>query len=412
MVMLKVAWRNLWRHKTRTGVSIAAIALTFTTWLSSISINDYTYAQMENAAAQAAGGSVLVQKKGYQEETVNDVVMEDGAATLEKLRALPQVKHASGRVLLSGLVSTASASFAVQLSGVDGKQDVEFRDMRKYITKGSFLEGNESDPLVLGSKAVKDMELELGDRVVVTATGKDGEMRRALFHLSGVIHTGSGLMDEGIAYTSVSAAQKAFELGTALHQVGLLPVDGIDRYTLSKQVQAQLDVNQTEVLTWDEAMPDLVGLIEMDKEQGALFGVILFLVVLISIMNTFMMVVMERVREFGLLSAIGLRPLDITKLLLFETSMLAATAIAIGLVCGYSIHLYVSSVGIDLTSLYGDSIEISGVALTDMVMYSTVDPVRWVNATLSVFFMVLLSAAYPAYKASKLTPAEAMRFYE
>lgn len=410
--MFKIAWRNLWRHKTRTSVSMAAIALTFGIWLWTISMNDYTYGQMEDAAAQAAGGSVLVQPKGYQNRAFNDVVMPDGDAVLSRLRETEGVRATSGRVLLTGLVSTSSASFAVQLSGVDPQRDTEFRDLKPYITSGSFLAGEEEAPIVLGSKAVRDMELELGDRVVVTASGADGEMQRALFHLAGVLHTGSNVMDEGIAYSTLDAVRDAFRMNTLLHQIGLLPEGELSRYDLEARVRQTLGEGDYEVLTWDQAMPDLVGLIEMDKQQGAIFAVVLFMVVLISILNTFMMVVMERVREFGLLSAIGLRPGRIARLLLFETSLLALVSIGVGMALGFLGHLYVSSYGIDMAMFYEGSIEVAGVALTDTMIYSEIDPQRWLNAAASVFFMVLLSAAYPAYKAAKLAPAEAMRFYE
>lgn len=409
--MMRVAWRNLWRNRSRTSISIVAIGLTFGLWLCTLSINDYTYGQMERAAAQHAGGAVLVQFKGYQLHAGNDLVISDGTRVFSELSTLPEVKAAAQRVRLSGLVSAASASAGVQLSGVEAGREREFRDLARYVKQGTFLEGEEKAPIVLGRKVVQDLDLELGDRVVFTAAGVDGQLQRALFHLSGVLHTGSAELDSEGAFTTLSAIQQAFDLGGAVHQVGLMPRDGVDQQALHAAVQGRIGGQPLESLTWDEAMPDVVGMIEMDKQQGAMLGVVLFIVVLISIVNTFMMVVMERVREFGLLSAIGLGPGGMARLLLYETGLLALTSTLLGGFIGIAVHAYVSANGIDLAAM-GETIEIGGIALADSVIYSKVDPASWLGAAASVFAMVLLSAGYPAYRASRLVPAQAMRFYE
>lgn len=409
--MIRVAWRNLWRNRARTSISMAAIALTFGVWLCTLSMNDYVYGQMERAAAQHAGGAVLVQAEGFQTRPVNDRVIRDGDRAFAALGVLPEVQTAASRVLLGGLASAASASVAVQLSGIEPEAERAFRDLGRYVQSGTFLAGGEEAPIVLGSKAVRDLDLELGDRVVFTATGLDGDLQRALFRLSGVLHTGSSDMDATAAFTTLAAARRAFGLGQVIHQIGLMPREGVSRQALAEAVRRSTSGSGFEALTWDQAMPDLVGLIEMDKEQGTMLGVVLFLVVLISIVNTFMMVVMERVREFGLLSAIGLAPRRMAALLLYETSLLALLSTAIGAGIGVGVHAYVATYGIDLAAM-GERIEIGGVALADSVIYSEIKPESWLGATLSVFFMVLLSAAYPAFKASRLAPAQAMRFYE
>jgi ABC-type lipoprotein release transport system permease subunit len=353
----------------------------------------------------------LVHGQGFQLQGGNDIVIRGGGRVFAELGTLPEVKAAAQRVRLSGLVSAASASVGVQLVGVQPERERGFRDLARYVKQGTFLEGEHQAPIVLGSKVVKDLELELGDRVVFTAAGVDGQLQRALFHLGGVLHTGSAELDREGAFTTLSAVQQAFHLGDAVHQIGMMPRDGVAPSALLAAVQQRLAGQPLESLTWDEAMPDVVGMIEMDKQQGAMLGVVLFLVVLVSIVNTFMMVVMERVREFGLLSAIGLGQGKMASLLLYETGLLALTSTAIGGALGFGVHAYVSANGIDLAAM-GETIEIGGIALADSVIYSSIDPASWLGATASVFVMVLLSAGYPAYKASRLAPAQAMRFYE
>ena len=411
--MIRIAWRNLWRHRGRTWITIAAIALTYGIYLTMSGLQEYMYEDMLDAASKAAGGDVLVQGKGFQDSQFNDILIADGGARLQELRALDEVEYAAPRVIVNGLLSTSASSSPVRLQGVDPSVEVQFQDMRKYIRSGTFLESDEAAPIVLGSEIVIELEAELGDRIILTATGPDGEMQRALFHLVGELHTGSKVTDRGLAYTTVRAAQKALRLPDgALTQIGLLGIGLPDETSAAvKRVLASHD--DVEALTWAEAMPDIVGFIEMDRAWGDIFAVILFIVVLFAISNTFLMAVMERVRELGLLRALGLNPAKVGVLVLTETLFLTLVSLVIGLVIGLMGHGALSHWGLDLAALYGvDTMDMGGIALTDMVMYSSIKVERWINISISVVFMVLFSAAYPAYKAGKLVPAQAMRFYE
>lgn len=410
--MIKIAWRNLWRHRGRTWITIIAIALTYSLYLMMSGIQEYTYLELEEGAAQAAGGAVLVQGQGFQDSQLNDVVLLRGGSVVDVVRDVPGVEHVSGRVILNGLLSTSASSSPARLQGVDPAVESEFQALSGYLREGSFLGTPEQSPLVVGSEIARELEVGLGDRVVFTATGPDGEMQRALFHVVGVLHTGSKLTDSGLAYTTVAAAQRALRLDDTLTQIGVLGAEAPE--VLAARIREALRArDDLEVLTWAEAMPDIVGFIELDRAWGDVFGIVLFFVVLFAIMNTFLMAVMERVRELGLLRALGMTPVKVALLVLNETLFLTLVALAIGITVGLLGHLLVDQVGIDMTVFYGgDTLEMSGIALTDTVIYSEIAPRRWFSISLSVLFMVLFSAAYPAYKASRLAPAEAMRFYE
>lgn len=409
--MFKVAWRNLWRNQTRTVITIIAIALTYTLYLMMMGIQDYTYEQMEEAAAKAAGGSVLVQGKGFQDSQLNDIVIDDGRAVVERVESQELVDVVSARVIINGLLSTSASSAPVSLHGIDSSREKRFQDMGEYLVEGSMPDPQDTDPLVIGARLADELDVGLGDRVVLTATAGDAEMQRALFHVSGIFKTGSSMMDRGLAFTTIEAAQRSLKMGASITQIGVMGHTGPD--ALANVLRNELGALEgVEVLTWAEAMPDVVGFIEMDKAYGDVFAIVLFLVVLFSIMNTFLMAVMERVRELGLLGALGLTPWRIVKLVIAETFLLTLVSLAIGLSLGLVGHQIIATVGIDMATFYGDSLEISGIALTDTMIYSTIDVSRWINATVSVIVMVLFSAAYPAYKAAKLSPTEAMRFYE
>jgi ABC-type lipoprotein release transport system permease subunit len=194
----------------------------------------------------------------------------------------------------------------------------------------------------------------------------------------------------------------------------VLADEGLDPELLAPVIRETLDAgsNGLEVLTWREAVPEIVGFVELDDAFGLLFMLLLLIVVLFSITNTFLMAVMERVRELGLLNALGLQGWRVGHLLLAETVFLTGLAMGVGFVLGYGGHLAVSRWGISLAAWGVEEIEVSGVDLSDLVFYSSIVPERWVAASLLVAGATVASALYPALRAARLAPSEAMRFYE
>ena len=410
----KLAWRNLWRHRARTLIMGSAVALLYGLTLVGIGINDDAHRRMLEEATAAAGGDVLIHGAGYWATRSSDRVIRRGAETRELVSNVEGVRRAVPRILVQGLVSTSAGSSLVFLQGIEPGFESTVQDPAADLVAGSFLEEGRPDPLVLGSGLVDQLELELGDRVVLTASDPEGELVRALFHLSGVIETGVRDLDETLGYTTIEAARRAVGMEGMLSQVGVLAAAGLEPDILAAGIAASLgpEADVLEVLTWREAVPEMVGFVELDDAFGLIFMLVLLVVVLFSITNTFLMAVMERVRELGLLNALGLRGAGISHLLLVETLYLTSLAMGAGFVIGFAGHLAVSHWGISVAGYGLEEIEISGVDLSDLVFYSTVNPSKWLLATLLVGGATVASAIYPAWRASRLAPAEAMRFYE
>ncbi|MEW6754671.1 MAG: FtsX-like permease family protein [Candidatus Latescibacterota bacterium] len=413
-MLWRMAWRNLWRHRTRTLIMASAVALTYALTLVGMGIGDDGHARMLAEAARAAGGQVLVHGHGYWASRASDAVIRQAEGVLQAARRVEGVKTAIPRVIVSGLVSTAAGSRPVLLQGVRPALEAELHSLVRDLAAGTFLTGGEDDPVVLGSRIVEKLELEVGERVVLTATGPDGEVTRALFHLTGILQTGIRELDEFVGYTTLAAAQRAVGMEGMLTQIGVLVADGTEAQVVAGRLQGALAAapGDLEVLTWQEAVPDMVGFVEIDDAFGYLYQAVIFAVVLFSITNTFLMAVMERVREFGLLSALGVSGGRIARMLLAETALMVCLAMGTGLALGVGGHLAIDHWGINVAAYGVEELEISGVDLSDMVMHSRVNPAKWSSASALVALAVLASALYPALRASRLAPAEAMRFYE
>jgi ABC-type lipoprotein release transport system permease subunit len=413
-MLLKLAWRNLWRHRGRTLIMASAVALAHGILLVGLGVNSYAHERMLTEAARAAGGDVLVHARGYWDSRATDLVVADGAVTVERLRDVPGVAHVIPRVLTMGLVSTSADSRPVLLQGIRPELELALRDPARDLHEGVFLDADLGAPIVLGWRLAERLEVGIGDRVVLTGSRPDGEMTRALFHLSGTIRTGTREMDETMGYTTLEAAQRALGMGDAVTQVGILGADAGRVEEVAAAIMAATNAagNGLEVLTWSQAIPEMVGMLRMDAYMDTIYMAVFLLVVLFSITNTFMMAVMERVRELGLLNALGLGHQRIGRLMLGESALLTAVAMTAGLALALAAHTAINHYGIPMSATGLSDVEMAGVHMSDMVIYSTLRPLHWALVSLLVAAATVGSAAYPAWRATRLAPAEAMRFYE
>jgi ABC-type lipoprotein release transport system permease subunit len=413
-MLWRIAWRNLWRHRARTLTMTSAVAFSYGLCLFSMGMGDDGHQQMLDEAAEGAGGDILVHADGYWESKSSDLVMGDGAEVLAAVESVPGVRAAIPRMIINGLVSSAVGNRMLFLQGIDPEREIALRDLSEDVDVGNYLDATQrDDPIILGAVIVEKLELDLGDRVVLTATQPDGEVTRALFHLTGVIETGLADVDEIVGITTLEAAQEAVGAQGLLTQIGIMVDPSLSSDSVAALLRAatQVNGNGLEVLTWQEAIPEMVGFIEVDDAFLYIYLVVIFAIVAFAIANTFLMAVMERVREFGLLNALGLRGRGVAGLLLTETLLMTTLAMSIGFVLGFAGHLAASHWGIPVAMWGVDSMEVSGVDFASLVMRSKITPIKWVAASILVVLVTLGSALYPAWRASRLAPSEAMRFF-
>jgi ABC-type lipoprotein release transport system permease subunit len=413
MMLWHMAWRNLWRHRTRTLTMTSAVAFSYGLCLFSMGMGDDGHQQMLDEAAEGAGGDILVHADGYWESKSSDLVIGDSDGILAMVESVPGVRTAIPRMIINGLVSSASGNRMLFLQGIDPERELALRDFSEDVEVGVYLDATDrDDPIILGAVIVEKLELDLGDRVVLTATQPDGEVTRALFHLTGVIETGLVDVDEVMGITTLEAAQAAVGAQGMITQIGVMADPAISSDSVAGLIRASIQAhgNGLEVLTWQEAIPEMVGFIEVDDAFLYIYLVVIFAIVAFAIANTFLMAVMERVREFGLLNALGLRGRGVAGLLLTETLLMTALAMSIGFVLGFSGHLAANHWGIPVAMWGVESMEVSGVDFASLVMRSKITPIKWVAASILVALVTLGSALYPAWRASRLAPSEAMRF--
>ncbi len=413
--MFRLAWRNLWRNKGRTAIIVSAISFSLAVMLIGYGITADRTTKMMASAVLAVGGNVLVHQQDYWADRTSDLQIVDGAGVQATLEGIPGVDVVIPRVLASALATSTHGAQGVQLQGIVPELEAHVYDYSKHLTAGEFLSADSDvdHPVVLGSGLVDKLELELGDRVVLTATGADGEVTRALFHVSGVIHTGNNAIDDAFALTTIDVARDALAMEQHVTQFGLLIADDEQRYEVRDRVTATLgqSFGTLEVLSWDQAMPDLLGYIEMDDKFALVYALVIFLVVAFGIGNTLMMMVMERIRELGMLTAIGMRPSRVLRMVMTETAALTLVAVSIGVSLALAGHLALKRYGIDMAQMAGGDVEVAGVSMSDTILRSQLNPGGWIIATLLVVLLIFAASLYPASRAARLDPVDAMRTY-
>lgn len=414
--MWQLAWRNLWRNRMRSLILGGAVTWTFALFLVTLGLQADQHGQMSREAARSIGGDLLLHAEGWWRDQSADAVLTLEPAALERLGRVEGVAHVVPRVVSFGLIQSARESAGARLVGVSPEGAAAFDDPARWLVEGTFLTGDDVAPLVLGAPVVHDLQVALGDRIVWMASGPDGEVRRSLFRLTGIVDSGSATRDRATAWTTLAAAQEALGMDEAITQVGFgLARDG-DPTAVETTLRATLAALASEgtlrapveLLTWQQAMPEMVGFMRVDALYGVFFLLVLFLVVSFGIANTFLMVLLERIRELGLLGALGMGPRRIGLLVLAEFAMLVSTAMLVGLALALIGHAVLVHVGIDLRA-FSEDLEMGGIAMDGMVIRSRLVLSQWIAAAGAVVSMALASALYPAWKASRLDPATAMR---
>lgn len=413
-MLLRLAWRNLWRQRARTLILISAITFSYTLLLVAMGLGDDSHQQMLDAGIEGAGGSVLIHHEGYWETLAGDLVIQDGLEVVRQASEVEGVAVAIPRIRTPSLAGTSAGARALELIAIDPALEARLADPHEHLTEGERLDETElRNPVLLGVGLIEALEIEVGDRVVLTASRPDGELTRGLFRVAGFLDSGLGQIDEGVAFTTLDAARGMLESPEIVTQVGIVLVGGALEGEVAEALRRVLRVSEPlEVLTWREALPEMVGYIETDDAFLYIYVAVMFVVVAFSIANTFLVAVTERIREFGLLNALGLRSGRLGALVLAETAVLTVVSLAVGLALGLLAHTVISSYGIPVATWGVSEMELAGLDISDMVIRSKIQPMKWAVATVAVMVTTVGSAIFAAVRAARLLPAEAMRFYE
>lgn len=406
--MISLAWRNLWRNHRRTLITLAAIALSVTLVQAFHNLSHGVYQRMTDSGVRAGSGHLSIYSGDYvnsRDEKLSWPLADIGA----RVSALPGVEAALPRLYLPGLAQSSRESRGIMLTGIDPQAERLINPFLKNIPAGEMIRSLDGRDALVGYRLLRELKLKPGQKLVVTVQGIDGELASELFRIRGVIDT--GLKDVDSSLIMVGRQKAAAMVGHAdnIHELAVI----LDRADRDRQVHPALEQllsgqDELVVVPWDVAMPNLANAIKLDYASQKFIFIIILLIVTIGVVNTQLMSVMERFREFGVILAMGATPGRLRLLVLTEALLLGLMAMVIGTLLGSLATLYLIRVGIDLRRFVPETLEVGGVVF-EPVLRATWDVGYMVQIAIYVVILALLAALYPARKAGRIQPVEAMR---
>jgi len=405
----KMAWRNIWRNTRRTILTIGAIGFASLLLVFMLSFQFGSYETMINTSVKIQTGHLQIQAREYQEKKNIRLVVPHPAKVAKILKTLPAITAYTYRGRAFSLISSQERTYGIAVTGIDPEREADVSRLKSLIREGDFLTAADTDQALIGGLLAKNLRVRLGDELTVLGQGRDGSIAATVVRVKGIFSSGINEFDRAAIHIPLKTFQEVYAMQGAVHEVVVI-ADSLRSITaLKASVKAGLvSLNLKTPLTildWDELMPGLRQSIEMDLISGLIFYLLLVLVVAFSILNTFMMAIFERTREFGVLMAIGTTPGRLTKVLLIESMTMTSIGIGAGIVAGSLITLYFQVHGIDFS---GASELLSQFGISGR-MYPKLSWLSALSGPLAVLIITFLAALYPALKVRRLRPVEAMR---
>lgn len=402
----RLAWRNIWRHPRRTILTMIAIGFGCTLLVFSIGLQLGQYDLMIANSVKIFEGLVQVQKEGYLEDSKIRTSVPDIQNLAEKIRTETGIDNVAARANGFALVSSETRTYGTAIIGVDPKYEDKVSIIPGLVKEGRYLKSIDALEIVIGKSLAKNLKIKLGDEVTLLGNGRDGSIAATILPVVGIFESGTKDLDRNIIEIPLGTFQDVFSMGNHGHAIVIYHKDANLVNELQDKTQALINGKDKLVaLRWDQLQPGLKQAIELDYSSGWFMYIVLIAIIVFSIMNTFLMSVMERTREFGILLALGYKAFNIGKLVMLEATMLTIIAVIIGTAIGVGVNYYFYVYGLTLTGME----EIANM----YNMPSTITPqISFKSVTIGpaiIFVATIVSALYPAMRIRLLEPVEAMR---
>ena len=401
-----VAWRNLWRNPRRTWLTAGGIAFATALVVFATSIQVGSYDGMIDTATRLVSSHIQVQHPKFHDDPRMRYALPDGMALAERLANLPGVAGAAPRAEAFALLSTEERSFGGLVLGVDPARDPQVSDLSKALAQGEYLPG--PDDAFIGAALARNLDISLGDELLVLGTGKEGSVGALALRVGGIFETGHEDTDRSLILVPLTTLQEGFDLGDEVHRI-LVAADSIGEIDdVARSIELTLDEGYR-TLKWNELMPEIEQGIQIDWVSGQLMYWLLLILVAFAIVNTFMMTVFERTREFGMLLAIGMRPASIMGMLQVEAIAMWAIGASIGLAIALSVIGWLSQTGIAFGEIAEGMDEISANYFIPERMYPGFS-VESIAMSPAVLGLATLGAAFgTSLRLRRIRPVDALR---
>jgi ABC-type lipoprotein release transport system permease subunit len=405
--LLILAWRNLWRNSRRTLINVSAVGFGLLLIIVYSGLFEGMMGDAKNDLSNTGMGHVEIAAPGYRTSHHASDALQNPAAILAKLH-LPEGARASARVLARGLATTAHGSQGVQLEGVDPAVEPQLSSFLRDMRQGATLAPDDTQGILIGDKLAERLQVKLGQKVRLMVQRGDGEMGADLFRVRGIFHAVAPTIGRGTVVLTTRGLQALLGVGDAAHQIVIQLARSADADNVAAAVRSALGPG-FDVVTYAQLMPILAAIDKLVGVYTIILAVFVYFLVGLGILNTTLMSVLERTREFGVLQALGDRPSRIRALIVTESFWIATVSAAFGLALGLWVLWYGShNPIIDFSKASGESFEMGGAVVRSRILMHF-NLIAALRAAVFVYVVTIIVGLYPAWRVSRMQPADALR---
>ncbi len=405
MMILKIAFRNIFRQKRRTVLTALSMFGGFVLAAFFIGWADGTYNNIIDTFTRYSLGHIQVHEKNYLDRPAIYKTINNPAEIGKILDQTEDVTSWTPRLFSAGLVSVRDKSAGTRIIGIDPVKERQTTKFDEKIIEGRMLADKRAAETVLGKGLAKILKAGIGDEVVVLSQGADGSIANEMYTVVGIIDSGDEIGDRAAFYLHIEDAQELLVLGNRIHEIAVTvdSLNDVDRVT--SVLQGKIDNPALAVEPWQVFARSFYVAMKADKEGMWIMLVIIILVVAIGVLNTVLMSVLERRREYGVLKAVGTKPGQIIQMVLAEVNILSIVCIILGAAVGLVLNYILSQHGLTLPEpvTYG--------GMQFQTMQAEINARSFYIPAITIFFVASLVSLLPALKAAHTDPARSMRMH-
>jgi putative ABC transport system permease protein len=408
MLILKIAFRNIFRQRRRSAFTILTMVGGYVLFSLALSISEGTYGTVIEKFTKSYTGHLQVHRNGYLDKPSLYKNLDDYQALSKEIAKIPGVKSWTPRVYSGALASLDKKTSMAKIIGIDPDSESKTTSIKMKIREGEYLKETTDiqKNVIVGAGLAETLKLKLGDEIVLVGQGADGSISNDLFKVTGILKGDIFSKDRNYCYMDIKAAQLFLSMNASFHEVAIVVKDYQHAETAALVLANNLKKSgfeNMEILPWQKVEKQFYNTMVFEKKGMRIFLIVIVIIVAIGVLNTVLMTILERTMEYGVLRALGTRPMTLFWMILLETAGLAIISIIVGFVLSFAINYWVSIYGID----YPNPIDIGGFTIT--TMYGLIYAGAFIGPAIVTFCTALLVSILPAIRAMKINPVEAMR---
>ena len=402
-MILKIAFRNIFRQKRRTILTALAMIVGFALLSLTIGLSDGAYGNIIAMFTRNRIGHIQVHRAGYLDKPSLYKTIDTASAVGETIQRTVGVEAWTPRVYGAGLGSVGEKSTAVQIIGVDVARETAATRFDQKVVEGSTLSETPLYEAVIGKGLAKIVSATVGSEIVIVSQGADGSIANDVYKIVGIAESGDDITDRVACYLHIEDAQELLVLDGRVHEIVVI-VSNIKRVDkITSTIETQLNDSRLDVAPWQVVAKSFYRAMRTDQQGDAISRLVIMLIVAIGVFNTVLMSVLERTREYGVLKAVGTKPVQIFWLVVCEVIIIALGSICVGALLGVLLNYLLSIYGIT----YPQEITYGGMKLK--TLYAEVNVRCLVIPAFTVMLSATIVSLFPAIKAARIMPAQAMR---